>query len=251
MVVRTYEQEQCVREAGGRLQLGIGRASLTACACPATLRERGDQVAVRRAQAVLAQVLPRPVRPRPQRPRLNRPCAPHRAITATRRHVHASVPARCRGCAGRRRGPPAGSHAMAIAMVAALLESWAARSRVDVHAGYGFAIGNVAACMGDPEAVVSPGGVGRHQLRRAAGAHELTEADVAPVKEKLRQAVFDHIPVGVAPPASSTSSRLLSDLLTDTHAASLATHADNLWACRGWEALKWDTESRGVCVGRG
>lgn len=31
----------------------------------------------------------------------------------------------------------------------------------DVHSGYGFAIGNVAAFdMEDPEAVVSPGGVG-------------------------------------------------------------------------------------------
>lgn len=31
----------------------------------------------------------------------------------------------------------------------------------DVHSGYGFAIGNVAAFdMADPEAVVSPGGVG-------------------------------------------------------------------------------------------
>lgn len=31
----------------------------------------------------------------------------------------------------------------------------------DMHSGYGFAIGNVAAFdMGDPEAVVSPGGVG-------------------------------------------------------------------------------------------
>lgn len=31
----------------------------------------------------------------------------------------------------------------------------------DVHSGYGFAIGNVAAFdMSDPEAVVSPGGVG-------------------------------------------------------------------------------------------
>lgn len=31
----------------------------------------------------------------------------------------------------------------------------------DVHAGYGFAIGNVAAFdMNNPEAVVSPGGVG-------------------------------------------------------------------------------------------
>jgi tRNA-splicing ligase RtcB len=31
----------------------------------------------------------------------------------------------------------------------------------DIHSGYGFAIGNVAAFdMGDPDAVVSPGGVG-------------------------------------------------------------------------------------------
>ena len=31
----------------------------------------------------------------------------------------------------------------------------------DIHSGYGFAIGNVAAFdMGNPEAVVSPGGVG-------------------------------------------------------------------------------------------
>ena len=31
----------------------------------------------------------------------------------------------------------------------------------DMHSGYGFAIGNVAAFdMGNPEAVVSPGGVG-------------------------------------------------------------------------------------------
>lgn len=31
----------------------------------------------------------------------------------------------------------------------------------DVHSGYGFAIGNVAAFdMADPEAIVSPGGVG-------------------------------------------------------------------------------------------
>jgi tRNA-splicing ligase RtcB len=83
----------------------------------------------------------------------------------------------------------------------------------DVHAGYGFAIGNVAAFdMGDPEAVVSPGGVGFDincgvRLVRT----NLTEADVAPVKEKLCQAVFDHIPVGVGSTGIiPTSSRLLS-----------------------------------------
>ena len=50
----------------------------------------------------------------------------------------------------------------------------------------------------DPEAVVSPGGVGFDincgvRLLRT----NLTERDVAPVKEKLAQSLFDHIPVGV------------------------------------------------------
>ena len=69
----------------------------------------------------------------------------------------------------------------------------------DVHSGYGFAIGNVAAFdMHNPEAVVSPGGVGFDincgvRLLRT----NLLFSDVAPVKERLAQALFDHIPVGV------------------------------------------------------
>jgi len=69
----------------------------------------------------------------------------------------------------------------------------------DVHSGYGFAIGNVAAFdMDDPNAVVSPGGVGFDincgvRLVRT----NLTAADVAPVQERLSQTLFDHIPVGV------------------------------------------------------
>ena len=69
----------------------------------------------------------------------------------------------------------------------------------DVHSGYGFAIGNVAAMdMSDPEAVVSPGGVGFDincgvRLIRT----NLTEDQVRPVQEELAQALFDHIPVGV------------------------------------------------------
>lgn len=69
----------------------------------------------------------------------------------------------------------------------------------DVHSGYGFAIGNMAAFdMGDPEAIVSPGGVGFDincgvRLLRT----NLCESDVQPVKEQLAQALFDHIPVGV------------------------------------------------------
>ena len=59
----------------------------------------------------------------------------------------------------------------------------------DCHSGYGFAIGNVAAFdMDDPEAVVSPGGVGFDincgvRLIRT----NLMEEDVEPVKEELTQ----------------------------------------------------------------
>lgn len=69
----------------------------------------------------------------------------------------------------------------------------------DVHSGYGFAIGNMAAFdMSDPEAVVSPGGVGFDincgvRLIRT----NLDYKDVKPVKEQLAQSMFDHIPVGV------------------------------------------------------
>ena len=69
----------------------------------------------------------------------------------------------------------------------------------DVHSGYGFAIGNVAAFdMDNPESIVSPGGVGFDincgvRLIRT----NLTEAEVGPVREQLAQSLFDHIPVGV------------------------------------------------------
>lgn len=69
----------------------------------------------------------------------------------------------------------------------------------DVHSGYGFAVGNVAAFdMDDPAAIVSPGGVGFdincgvRMLRT-----NLKEEDVRPVQEQLAQSLFDHIPVGV------------------------------------------------------
>lgn len=69
----------------------------------------------------------------------------------------------------------------------------------DVHSGYGFAIGNIAAMdMDNPESVVSPGGVGFDincgvRLIRT----NLFEKDVQPVKEQVCQCLFDHIPVGV------------------------------------------------------
>lgn len=69
----------------------------------------------------------------------------------------------------------------------------------DVHSGYGFAIGNLAAFdMNDPMSIVSPGGVGFDincgvRLLRT----NLFESDVNPVKDQLAQSLFDHIPVGV------------------------------------------------------
>ncbi|KAF8821098.1 Dna segment, Chr 10, Wayne State University 52, expressed family protein [Cardiosporidium cionae] len=69
----------------------------------------------------------------------------------------------------------------------------------DIHSGYGFAIGNVAAFeMADPKSVVSPGGVGFDincgvRLIRT----NLLLEDVLPFKERLAQLLFDHIPVGV------------------------------------------------------
>lgn len=86
----------------------------------------------------------------------------------------------------------------------------------DVHSGYGFAIGNVAAFdMSDPAAVVSPGGVGFDincgvRLLRT----NLSESDVVPVKEQLAQGLFDHIPVGVGSQGViPTGSRDLQDAL--------------------------------------
>jgi tRNA-splicing ligase RtcB len=69
----------------------------------------------------------------------------------------------------------------------------------DVHSGYGFAIGNVAAFdMSDPDAIVSPGGVGfdiNCGVRLVRTNLELK--DVKDIQEQLAQSLFDHIPVGV------------------------------------------------------
>lgn len=69
----------------------------------------------------------------------------------------------------------------------------------DIHTGYGFAIGHVAAFdMDDPEAIVSPGGVGYdincgvRMLRT-----NLLVDDVLPVQQALTDAMFARVPVGV------------------------------------------------------
>lgn len=70
----------------------------------------------------------------------------------------------------------------------------------DIHSGYGFAIGNTAAFdVSDPEAIVSPGGVGFDincgvRMLRS----NLREEDLTPeLKEALCDALFEAIPVGV------------------------------------------------------
>jgi len=69
----------------------------------------------------------------------------------------------------------------------------------DLHSGYGFAIGNVAAMdMNDPEAVVSPGGVGFDincgvRLLRT----NLTGQDIRDTQKVLADALERAIPVGV------------------------------------------------------
>ncbi|CAI4222410.1 unnamed protein product [Auanema sp. JU1783] len=69
----------------------------------------------------------------------------------------------------------------------------------DIHSGYGFAIGNIAAFdTSNPEAVISPGGVGFDincgvRLIRT----NLFEKDIEPVKESLTQSLYNYIPVGV------------------------------------------------------
>src|SRR3954470_11759948 len=68
----------------------------------------------------------------------------------------------------------------------------------DIHWGYGFCIGGVAATDPTAGGVISPGGVGYDincgvRLIRS----DLMEADVRPQLETLVNALFDHVPTGV------------------------------------------------------
>ena len=71
----------------------------------------------------------------------------------------------------------------------------------DIHWGYGFPIGGVAAFDAD-EGVVSPGGVGYDincgvRLLRS----DLSAAEVRPVLDRLADALFRNVPPGSAPTA--------------------------------------------------
>lgn len=123
----------------------------------------------------------------------------------------------------------------------------------DLHSGYGFAIGNVAAFdMDDPKAVVSPGGVGFDincgvRLIRT----NLCESDVAPVKDALAQSLFDHIPVGVgsqARPAPQRTPQRRGPIVTSPRLA--GRHPNELVEpARGARARDGLVGARGVRLG--
>ncbi|EFN58446.1 hypothetical protein CHLNCDRAFT_55997 [Chlorella variabilis] len=122
----------------------------------------------------------------------------------------------------------------------------------DVHSGYGFAIGNVAAFdMADPQAVVSPGGVGFDincgvRLIRT----NLTESDVADVREQLAQALFDHIPVGVGSQGIiPTTARDLEEALEMGMDWSLREASRRLQGGYSWAQDKEHWEEYGGMVG--
>ncbi|OHS95859.1 tRNA-splicing ligase RtcB [Tritrichomonas foetus] len=69
----------------------------------------------------------------------------------------------------------------------------------DMHSGYGFSIGGVAAFdTSDPAAIISPGGVGYDiNCGVRCVTTNLTLEDVEPVKKELVNALYKNVPVGV------------------------------------------------------
>jgi tRNA-splicing ligase RtcB len=74
----------------------------------------------------------------------------------------------------------------------------ASHAMPDAHWGYGFPIGGVAAFDPDQGGIVSAGGVG---FDISCGVRTLTTGltteDVEPVKERLADRLFQHVPAGV------------------------------------------------------
>ena len=74
----------------------------------------------------------------------------------------------------------------------------AAYAMPDAHWGYGFPIGGVAAFDADEGGVVSAGGVGFDISCGVRTLHTgLTAAEIAPLKERLADSLFAHIPAGL------------------------------------------------------
>lgn len=74
----------------------------------------------------------------------------------------------------------------------------AAYAMPDAHWGYGFPIGGVAAFDADAGGVVSAGGVGFDISCGVRTLHTgLTAAEIAPLKQRLADRLFTHIPAGV------------------------------------------------------
>jgi tRNA-splicing ligase RtcB len=114
----------------------------------------------------------------------------------------------------------------------------------DAHWGYGFPIGGVAAFAPEEGGVVSAGGVG---FDISCGVRTLrtglTAAEIAPVKEKLADALAAHIPAGVG----STGALHLDD-----HEMEDMLRGGAAWAVAcgyGGEADLERTEERGVMAG--
>jgi tRNA-splicing ligase RtcB len=83
-----------------------------------------------------------------------------------------------------------------VAMLPGIVE--AAYAMPDAHWGYGFPIGGVAAFDADAGGVVSAGGVGFDISCGVRTLHTgLAAADIAPLKARLADHLFAHIPAGV------------------------------------------------------
>ena len=83
-----------------------------------------------------------------------------------------------------------------VAMLPGIVQ--AAYAMPDAHWGYGFPIGGVAAFDAEEGGVVSAGGVGFDISCGVRTLHTgLTAAEIAPLKQRLADRLFTHIPAGV------------------------------------------------------